>query len=178
MSKILLHACCAICASHPYPFLKEMGHEVVLYFYNQNIYPKEEYNRRLNELIKFAEINNAKLIVESGDYESWKNLIKGYENEPEKGKRCEICFKERLQKTVQAAKENNCEYFTTTLTVSPHKNSKQIFAVANEIAKNNGFPFWEIDFKKNDGFLKTSKIADSYGFYRQKYCGCEFSIRD
>ena len=181
MKKILLHACCAVCASYPFLQLKNMGFEVILYFYNPNIFPYEEYRRRLAELKKLSEKYNAKLIIEEESYDYWLNLVKGFENEPEKGTRCTICFKERLKRAVNSAVKENCEYFTTTLTVSPHKNSKQIFECANlALAENisgTGLKFLEIDFKKQDGYKKTSKLADEYGFYRQKYCGCEFSVR-
>lgn len=181
MSKILLHACCAVCASYPVLQLQQMGYEVVLYFYNPNIYPDEEYQRRLEELKKLSQRYSIKLIIEETSYDYWLNLIKGFENEPEKRKRCSVCFKERLSKAVLAAIKEGCDYFTTTLTVSPHKNSKQVFEAAynvlSEINIDNSLKFLEIDFKKKDGYKKTSKLADEYGFYRQKYCGCEFSIR-
>lgn len=179
MPKILLHACCAICASHPYFLLNKLGYDVTLLFYNPNIYPAEEYNRRLQELKKFSELNNIKLIIENEDYEKWLNVIKGYEEEPEKGKRCSLCFKERLYKTKIIAEKQCCELYTTTLSVSPHKSSAQIFSIAKEIDSelNNSSKFLEIDFKKQDGFLKTSSLAKEYGFYRQNYCGCSFSIR-
>ena len=177
--KLLLHACCAVCASYPVLQLQEMGYEVVLYFYNPNIYPLEEYQRRLDELKKLAEIYKVRMIIEETSYDYWLNLIKGLENEPEKGSRCSICFKERLSKTVSIAIKEGCNNFTTTLTVSPHKNSRQIFEAVNEVCKGFQNPpiFLEIDFKKKDGFKKTSKLADEYGFYRQKHCGCQFSIR-
>ena len=183
--KLLLHACCAVCASYPFLQLKEMGYEVVLYFYNPNIYPESEYQRRLDELKKLAKKYSAKLIIEETSYDYWLNLVKGLENEPEKGSRCSICFKERLSKAVLAAAKEGCEYFTTTLTVSPHKNSKQIFEAAHAVchyekrskAEIQNIKFLELDFKKQDGFKKTSKLADEYGFYRQKHCGCEFSVR-
>ncbi|MBQ7450353.1 epoxyqueuosine reductase QueH [bacterium] len=177
--KLLLHVCCAVCASYPVLQLQEMGYEVILYFYNPNIYPIEEYQRRLNELKKLAERYNIRLIIEETGYDYWLNLVKGLENEPEKGNRCRVCFKERLSKAAVKATEENCEYFTTTLTVSPHKNSKQIFEAAKEVCNNIQNPpeFLEIDFKKKDGYKKTSNFADKYGFYRQKHCGCEFSIR-
>lgn len=179
MQKVLLHACCAVCASYPFFKLKEMGYEVIIYFYNPNIYPIAEYSRRLEELKKFTQINNIKLIIEETSYDYWLELIKGFENEPEKGNRCAICFKERLTRAKMAAQKECCDFYTTTLSVSPHKNSKQIFNVAHEISEkfDNTVPFLEIDFKKQNGFLKSSQIADEYGFYRQKYCGCEFSIR-
>lgn len=179
MPKLLLHACCAVCASYPVLQLQNMGYEVVLYFYNPNIYPVEEYQRRLDELKKLSEKYNVKLIIEETSYDYWLDLIKGFEKEPEKGFRCSICFKERLSKAILMAVKEKCEYFTTTLTVSPHKNSKQVFEAAYKALEENNTPtkFLEIDFKKQDGYKKTSKLADEYGFYRQKYCGCEFSIR-
>lgn len=180
MARVLLHACCAVCASHPYFLLKESGYDVTLYFYNPNIYPDEEYQRRLNELKKFASINNIRLIIEEKSYDYWLKLVKGYENEPEKGNRCTICFKERLFKAHETALKENFDFYTTTLTVSPHKNSKQVFEAAKMVTENNKtgtIPFLEMDFKKQNGFLKASKLANEYGFYRQKYCGCEFSIR-
>ena len=136
MPKLLLHCCCAVCASYPFLQLKEMGYDVVLYFYNPNIYPDTEYNRRLEELKKLAERYNAKFIIEETGYNYWLNLIKGLKNEPEKGSSCSICFKERLSKTYKKAVELNCDYFTTTLTVSPHKNSKVIFEMNK---RNNVF---------------------------------------
>ena len=181
MPKLLLHACCAVCTSYPVLQLQQMGYDVILYFYNPNIYPNEEYQRRLEELKKLAERYNTQLIVEETSYNYWLDLIKGLENEPEKGRRCSICFKDRLSNAIQMAIKVDCEYFTTTLTVSPHKNSKQIFEAAYNALKENTNEkkpkFLEFDFKKQDGFKKTSNLADEYGFYRQKYCGCEFSIR-
>ena len=88
MKKLLLHVCCAVCASYPYFMLKDMGYEVIIYFYNPNIYPLTEYERRFEELKKFCSINNIKLIIEEKEHDYWKNLVKGFENEPEKGKRC------------------------------------------------------------------------------------------
>ena len=133
MAKVLLHACCAVCASHPYFLLKDMGYDVAIYFYNPNIYPNEEYQRRLDELKKFCTINNIPLIIEEKSYDYWLKLVKGFENEPEKGSRCSLCFKERLAKTYDTALKEGFDYFTTTLTVSPHKNSKQVFEAAHSV---------------------------------------------
>ena len=184
--KVLLHACCAVCASYPVLQLKELGYEVVLYFYNPNIYPLSEYQRRLEELKKLAKKYDLKLIIEEADYVYWLKLIKGLEKEPEKGNRCAVCFYERLSKAAQMAIKEDCDFYTTTLTISPHKNSKQVFEAgvkASDTINNQNneekktVKFLEIDFKKKDGFKKTSKLAYEYGFYRQNYCGCEFSVR-
>ena len=153
-----------------------MGYNPVLYFFNPNIFPQEEYEKRLNELINYTRKKNVELIIDRHDSENWYNAISGLENEPEKWKRCHRCFEYRLLFTVLKAFKLEYEYFTTTLTVSPHKQSKVIFEVAQELAKKYELTFLDIDFKKQDGFLKTMKIAKEEGFYRQNYCGCEFSM--
>lgn len=171
--KILVHCCCAVCAGHPIEKLKQMGFEPILYFYNPNIYPLEEYQRRLAELKKFK---NTQIIIEDNDFDNWQKVTEGLENEPEKGKRCDACFKLRLEKTAKTAKELGIKHFTTTLSVSPHKNFAKIFEIANSHAQKFDVKFMNIDFKKEEGFLKTTKIADEMGFYRQNYCGCLYSM--
>ena len=116
------------------------------------------------------------MIVDKQSAEGWYNCIAGLENEPKKGKRCSRCFEYRLLFTALKAFQLEYEYFTTTLTVSPHKNSKIIFEIAKELANKYELKFLDIDFKKENGFLKTMQIAKQENFYRQNYCGCEFSI--
>ncbi len=174
--KVLVHACCAVCSAYPIEKLKELGYEPVLYFFNPNIFPPDEFYRRLEELEKYCTKKNVELIVEKQDSSDWYNAVSGMENEPEGGKRCARCFEYRLLFTVLKAFQLEYQYFTTTLTVSPHKNSKVIFEIAKELAKKYELTFVDIDFKKQDGFLKTMKIAKEENFYRQNYCGCEFSI--
>ena len=154
MAKLLLHACCAVCASYPVLQLQQMGYEVILYFYNPNIYPYEEYQRRLDELKKLAVKYSVRLIIEETGYDYWLNLGKGMEKEPEKGARCSVCFKERLSKAVKMAIKEGCEYFTTTLTVSPHKNSKQVFEAAYSALKESG--------KEESLNLKHDKNIDKF----------------
>ncbi len=173
---VLVHACCAVCSAYPIEKLRELGYNPVLYFFNPNIFPPDEFDRRLNELIKYAKKKNVELIVDKQDASGWYNCIAGLENEPERGKRCERCFEYRLLYTALKAFQLEYKYFTTTLTVSPHKQSKVIFKIAEELAKKYELNFLNIDFKKEDGFLKTMKIAKEENFYRQTYCGCEFSI--
>lgn len=176
INKVLLHACCATCSGYPIEKLRELGYEPVIYFFNPNIFPQEEFDKRLNELIKYAKKKNVELITDRHDSENWYNAIAGLENEPEKGKRCSRCFEYRLLYTVLKAFQLEYKHFTTTLTVSPHKNSKVIFEIAKELANKYELTFLDIDFKKQDGFLKTMQIAKAEGFYRQNYCGCEFSM--
>lgn len=176
-NKILLHACCAICSAYPITYLKELGYEPIVYFYNPNIYPQDEYNKRLDAEKKLCSHYNTELII--GDYnpEIFYETAKGYENEPEKGKRCDRCFELRLQKTAQKAKELGLSQFTTSIVISPHKNFSKLTEIGENIAKKENLNYIAIDFKKKDGFLKTNKISRELELYRQNYCGCEFSIR-
>lgn len=176
-NKILLHACCATCCGYPLHKLFDLGFEPVIYFYNPNISPEAEYLKRLNELKLYLDKKNIEYIEDKYEPEFWAEYIKGLEQEPEKGKRCEKCFELRLLKTAKKTKELNLESFTTTLTVSPHKNSDMIFEIANKIARDENIKFLELNFKKENGFLKTMQIAKEENFYRQNYCGCEYSIR-
>ena len=174
--KVLLHCCCAVCAGYSIEKLFSLDFEPVLYWFNPNIYPLEEYERRLNELKRYAAKLSLELIIGENEPSEWYNFVSGLEEEKEGGARCLKCFEYRLSAAAKTAKSRNIEKFTTTLTISPHKNSKNIFLEGNKAAKEYGLTFLEIDFKKQDGFLKTMQIAKQENFYRQKYCGCEFSI--
>ena len=176
MKKIVLHACCAPCASYPIQKLIEDNYEPVVFFYNPNIYPFEEYKIRRDELKKYTEKLNLAFFEENYEPELFTSYIKGLENEPEKGSRCSKCFKLRLEKTAQFALQNNINCFTTTLTVSPHKNSNQIFEIANEISNQYKVEFLNYNFKKQDGFKISRKIAKENSMYTQTYCGCKYSI--
>lgn len=178
--KILLHACCAVCMAYPVEMLKnldESGYTPVVWFYNPNIYPEMEYLRRRDELIRYCEEKEYEYSIGDYDPDRWRVYISGLENEPEKGARCNKCFEFRLDRAAQKAKQSGIEFFTTTLTVSPHKVSKNVFTAGNNAAVKYGVKFLALDFKKHDGFLKTMQLAKENNFYRQQYCGCEFSIR-
>lgn len=176
-NRILLHSCCAICSSYPVSYLKDAGFDVVVYFYNPNIYPTEEYSKRLDAQRTLCKHFNVELIEEEYTPADFFEYVKGFENEPEKGLRCDKCFELRLQKTAQKAKELGIEKFTTSIVISPHKNFKKLAEIGTKIAEENSLHFEAIDFKKKDGFLKTNKIANSLSLYRQNYCGCKFSLR-
>lgn len=175
--KVLLHACCAVCLAYPVQVLVDLGFEPVVWFYNPNIYPESEYIRRCNELIKYCEEKDYNYLIGDYDSERWNCFVAGLENEPEKGARCQKCFEFRLENAAKLAKEMGISKFTTTLTVSPHKVSRQVFEAGVVASKKYNVEFLEIDFKKKDGFFKTMKLAKENGFYRQKYCGCEYSVR-
>ena len=176
-SKILLHACCGICSAYPVSFLKDAGYEVVVYFYNPNIYPDVEYQKRLEAEKILCENFGVELLVEEYNQEEFFDYVKGFETEPEKGLRCDKCFELRLMKTANKAKELGIDNFTTSIVISPHKNFQKLSKIGEEIASKTGLNFLAIDFKKKDGFLKTNKIANSLSLYRQNYCGCKFSMR-
>lgn len=176
-NKILIHSCCAICSGYPISLLKDMGYAVIVYFYNPNIYPKSEYERRLEAQRVLCEHFGVELI--EGDYKPdvYYKKVEGFETEPERGKRCPICFELRLKQTAQKAKELGIDKFTTSIVISPHKNFKLLSEIGGKIAQEENLEYVSIDFKKKDGFLKTNQISKELNLYRQNYCGCEFSQR-
>lgn len=173
--KIILHACCAICSAYPVSYLTDAGYSVTVYFYNPNICPDSEYQKRLTAQRTLCEHFGVELIEGAYDRERFLNCAKGLEEEPEKGKRCIECFKLRLEKTAQFAKASGIENFTTSIVISPHKNFALLSSLGKEIAKQYSLNYLDIDFKKKDGFLKTNKISKELSLYRQNYCGCEFA---
>ena len=173
MPRILLHICCAVCASSVVERLKDEDWEVEGFFYNPNIHPQAEYQKRLQETKRLAREYQFPLLVGDYEKEGWFELTKGLEEEKEGGKRCPICFQMRLERTKELAQEKGYDKFTTTLSVSPHKNSSLI----NEIGvKIGGDLFLEADFKKKDGFKRAIELAKKYSLYHQNYCGCVFSL--
>ncbi|MBM4148910.1 MAG: epoxyqueuosine reductase QueH [Lentisphaerae bacterium] len=169
--RLLLHVCCAPCAAHAAKTMSE-DWEVTLFFSNSNISPPEEYERRLGEARKLAVACGAPLVEDAHDHAGWLRAVAGFEREPEGGARCERCFAYNLARAARFAAGHGFDAFTTTLSVSPHKNSSAIFRAGT------GFGgFLETDFKKRDGFRKSIALARELGLYRQDYCGCEFSLR-
>lgn len=172
--KLLLHACCAPCASGCLDKLIE-NFEVVLYFYNPNMDTMEEYNKRAKEIERLAERYKIKYIIEEyGSGEFIKNVT-GLEKEAEGGKRCVKCFSLRLKKTCEYAENNGYDYFTTTLTVSPLKNAQLINSIGEETAKGKRVKFLPSDFKKRNGYINSIKVSNELNLYRQNYCGCIYS---
>ncbi|MFC1691427.1 epoxyqueuosine reductase QueH [Nanoarchaeota archaeon] len=170
--KVLLHVCCAPCASFCIEQLKKK-YDITLFFSNSNIYPKEEYDKRLENAEKIAGIHKLNLIEDKYDHDSWKEHVKGLEKEPEGRNRCKKCFEFNLIKTAKYAMQNSFDFFTTTLTISPHKDSQKIFEIAKALPN-----FLEIDFKQDDGFDKSVELSKKHNLYRQNYCGCEFSKKE
>lgn len=177
---LLLHSCCAPCSSQVITSLTNYFDITILY-YNPNIYPEEEYLKRKKEQIKLIkEINNInKLEIIDCDYDNdiYEQEIKGLENEQEGGSRCYKCFNLRLNKTAQIAKENNYDFFSTTLTISPYKNSKLINIIGKDLEKKYNITWLYSDHKKRDGYKKSIELSKKYNLYRQNYCGCIYSKR-
>lgn len=177
--KVLLHSCCGPCSSY---CIKELAKylKVTVLYYNPNIEPKEEYNKRKEVQIKL--INDYKkeeidvsYIDSDYDNDIYRDYVTGYEKELEGGKRCTKCFELRLSKAATLAKKLNYDFFATTLTVSPHKNSTLINQIGFEIEKNENIKFLPSDFKKREGYKKSIEYSKKYDLYRQDYCGCLFS---
>lgn len=175
--KIVLHACCAICSAYPLSMLKDSGYDVIVYFYNPNIHPEEEYQKRLEAQHTLCKHFDYKLVEGEYNPDEYYSFVKGFENEPERGLRCDKCFELRLQKTAEYAKSIGVDTFTTSIVISPHKNFSKISQIGEKIAKDMGINYLAIDFKKKDGFLKTNRISKELNLYRQNYCGCSFAKR-
>ena len=175
---ILLHSCCGPCSSYVIEYLTKYFNITILY-YNPNISPQEEYEKRKEEQIKVINLipKTNKIDILDCDYDNdkYEKLIKGLENEPERGKRCTKCFNLRLEKTAQLAKINNYDYFGTTLTVSPYKNSKLINEIGKNLEEKYQIKYLYSDFKKNNGYKRSIELSKKYNLYRQNYCGCIYS---
>lgn len=175
--KLLLHSCCAPCSTACLSRLAEKC-DVSVYYYNPNIDGEAEFLRRANEQKRFlteAYGNKIPLFVEDYNSSEFYAVCKGFEKQPEGGKRCEKCFNLRLEKTAEFALKNGYDGFSTTLTVSPHKNASLINEIGASVAEKFGITWVPCDFKKQNGFLLSTKLSEKFGLYRQNYCGCAFS---
>ena len=173
MPTALLHTCCGPCASHAVEELRRLGHEVTLCFSNANLAPEDECERRLEAARQLAAHVGAPLIVDPPDHAAWLEAVKGLEEAPEGGERCLRCFRYSLARVQAIAAAQGFDAFATSLTISPHKRSAAIFAIGREL---DPVRFLAVDFKKHDGFRRSTEIAKECGLYRQDYCGCEFSF--
>ena len=177
---LLLHSCCAPCSSYVISYLSNYF-KITIFYYNPNISSLDEYKKRVHEQIRLIGELKTKYPVKYilGDWENdlYEKTIKGLENEPERGRRCDKCFWLRLDKSAKLAKENNFDYFCTTLTVSPHKNSKIINEIGKNLEKEYNIKYLVSDFKKKDGYKKSIELSKIYNLYRQDYCGCKYSLR-
>ena len=176
---LLLHACCGPCSSSVTEYL--VNHfQVTVLWYNPNLYPKEEFDKRYSALTEILDkmglCGQIPILSLPWNHESYLQQVQGLEEEPEGGKRCEECFRLRLMETARIAKEYQFDYFCTTLTVSRHKNAVLLNAIGEEAGKAYGVQWLPSDFKKRNGENRSQELSEKYGIYRQLYCGCEFSL--
>lgn len=176
--KLLLHSCCGPCSSYVISYLTNYFDITILY-YNPNIYPYDEYLKRKQEQIKLInEIdcsNNLDIMDCDYDNDLYEKCIIGLENEPERGNRCMVCYNLRMEKTAKMAKECNYDYFCTTLSVSPYKNSEWINKICEKLQNKYNINWLYSDFKKKDGYKQSILLSKKYNLYRQDYCGCIYS---
>lgn len=174
-AKLLLHSCCAPCSSACLERLSE-PFETTVFYYNPNIDDEEEYEKRKKEQIRFLkETGFADFLDCDHEKEEFFRIAEGLEGEPERGKRCYLCYELRLEKTAAEAAKRGYEYFCTTLSLSPYKNAVWINELGEALAKKYGVKFLPSDFKKRGGYPRSLELSKEYGLYRQDYCGCKFS---
>lgn len=176
---LFLHACCAPCSTHCLMVLKDYF-DITIFYSNDNIYPKEEYDKRLEEIINFCKAFDIKIkVVDDGyNHQDFLDAIKGKEELGERSERCYNCYLLRLEKSVKKAKELGFEYFTTTLSLSPFKNSNWINEIGYSLEQKYDVKYLYSNFKKEDGYTDSIKLSEKYCLYRQNYCGCEFSMKE
>lgn len=176
--KLLLHCCCAPCSSYVLEFLSPYF-EIYCFFYNPNIGTKEEYMHREEELMRLINQmphkNPIHFVKGTFEPKRYYDTVKGYEKEPERGKRCSLCFELRLYEAAKKCKEQECDFFATTLTISPLKNAEVINEIGYQIAEKVGVTYLASDFKKKNGYKRSIELSNEYNLYRQSFCGCVFS---
>ena len=179
--KLMLHACCACCASYVLEYLSE-HFEIYLLFYNPNITSEEEYDYRYSELKRLVcemELSEKVSIVDS-DYspDVFMDRVKGLENEPEGGERCMVCYEMRLREAAVYAAQGGFDYFTTTLSISPLKNAQKINEIGEKLGREYNVKHLPSDFKKKEGYKQSVELSAQYDLYRQNFCGCVYSKRE
>jgi len=176
MKKFLLHVCCAPCASTIIQQLKARGFKVTAFFYNPNIYPAQEYKIRRDEIKKYCLSNKIDFIEMEYNHALWREKIKGFEQEPERGERCQICYSDRLNKTAEHSIQKGYDIFDSTLSISPHKDFEKIKSIGENLAEKYDLEYYGQNWKKDQGFKRACELSKEQNFYRQTYCGCEFSM--
>ena len=176
--KLLLHACCAPCSSYVLEYLTNYF-DITVFFYNPNISPESEYLHRVNEIKRLISEMCPSVKFIEGRYEPKKfyEMAKGLENEPERGARCVKCYRMRIEESAVIAKQNNFDYFTTTLSISPQKDSHVLNSIGKEISEIYNVPYLYSDFKKKGGYKRSIELSAEFHLYRQNFCGCIYSKR-
>lgn len=176
-SKLLIHTCCGVCGAWV-PEMLSCDYDVVIYFFNSNIFPREEYDRRRDAAQFIAEKLGIDFVEGEYDHDAWRAAVAGLEHEPEGGRRCPVCFAFRLEQTGRYAKEHGFQYFASTLTIGRNKRADVINPIGESLAQSLGIKFLAGDWKKKGGQEQSNKKSREHGIYRQHYCGCEFSINN
>lgn len=178
---LLLHACCAPCSSHCLELL-EKEYDITLFFYNPNISSKEEFDKRYNELVRFVReapfTKEVKIVCTEYNAFEFYEIARGLEDEPERGKRCYQCYELRMRAAADYAREHGYDVFTTTLSISPHKDAKWINEIGERLADERSVGYLYSDFKKKNGYLRSIELSKEYGLYRQDFCGCVYSRKN
>jgi len=174
--RMLLHTCCAPCSAHVLDLLRDVF-KLTLYFYDPNIHPREEYEKRRDEMRAYAEKSSIDFVEGPYDVKRWFEMTAGHGDEKEGGGRCFVCYEMRLREAASFARYGGFDYFATVLSISPHKKAEKINEIGISLAKEYGIRFLEADFKKKDGFKKSIALTKEHGLYRQDYCGCLYSRR-
>lgn len=172
--KLLLHTCCATCSGFLVRRLSA-DYEVTVFYANDNIFPEEEFLKRRHEAENFFRRENITFIACDYNHQNWLSAIAGHENEPERGLRCRLCYRYRLTQVAKAAQTGRFDFFASTLAISPHKDASVINNLGTQLAEEYGVDFLAGDWKKADGFKQAMDLSRQENFYRQNYCGCEFS---
>ena len=176
--KLLLHACCAPCSSYVLEYLTNYF-DITVFFYNPNISPESEYLHRVSEIKRLISEMCPSVKFIEGRYEPKKfyEMAKGLENEPERGARCVKCYRMRIEESAVIARQNNFDYFTTTLSISPQKDSHVLNSIGKEISEIYNVPYLYSDFKKKGGYKRSIELSAEFHLYRQNFCGCIYSKR-
>ena len=181
MPTLLLHSCCAPCSSYVLEYLSQYF-AITVFYYNPNIYPEEEYDKRVREQQSFIRCFPAKHPISfvEGDFDQARfyEAVRGLEQEPEGGRRCEVCFRLRLEEAAKMAVQLGMDYFTTTLSISPLKNAQKLNEIGEELSEMYKIPHLPNDFKKKGGYKRSVELSAEYDLYRQNYCGCVFSKQE
>ncbi len=175
---LLLHSCCGPCSSYVLEYLSNYF-SITVFYYNPNIFPETEYYYRANEQKQFIEQIPQKYPIQfvEGSYDTKRfyDAVKGHEAEPEGGERCHSCYQLRLREAMEIAEKEGFDYYTTTLSISPHKNSKWLNEIGEQLCEGKRVKYLPSDFKKKNGYKRSVELSSEYGMYRQDYCGCVYS---
>jgi predicted adenine nucleotide alpha hydrolase (AANH) superfamily ATPase len=171
---LLVHICCAPDGLYVMDLLKD-EYDAVGLFYNPNIFPVEEYDRRLQDAEKVGRLRGFPVVRGPRDHAMWLTITQKFKDEPERGRRCDICYAMRLNRTARIAAGRGFDFYTTVMSLSPWKKAESLNRIGGMLGRKHGLTFIEADFKKKDGFLKSVEMSKSIDLYRQDYCGCPYS---